>query len=157
MVLDNFTKTYNKIAWRNNLLKITFDFILPSFCLLSSCSNFYSFSVDFTFETEDKLIWGFISALFVLLLYLAFMMRKHYALTLQNRIIRLKLRYRYFALTGKRFEVIEVQLKDEQLFALRFAADDEFLRLIKKTLSNNLTGTQIKKAIIHWKGDYERV
>ena len=35
------------------------------------------------------------------------MLRQHYALTLQNRIIRLELRYRYFTLTGKRFEEID--------------------------------------------------
>ena len=118
---------------------------------------FIVFSLYFTFATAEKLIWGFISAIFVLLLYLAFMMRQHYALTLQNRIVRLELRYRYFSLTGKRFEIIEVQLKDEQLFALRFAPDEEFLQLIEKTISKNLTDLQIKKAIIHWKGDYERV
>jgi hypothetical protein len=111
----------------------------------------------FTFATAEKLIWAFINALFVLLFCLAFMMRQHYALTLQNRIVRLELRYRYFSLTGKRFEIIEVQLKDEQLFALRFAPDAEFLHLIEKTLSKNLTDLQIKKAIIQWKGDYERV
>jgi hypothetical protein len=85
------------------------------------------------------------------------MIRQHYALTLQNRIVRLELRYRYISLTGKRFEVIEIQLKDEQLFALRFAPDEEFLQLIEKTQSKNLTRLQIKKAIINWKGDYERV
>lgn len=119
--------------------------------------GFLAFSVYFTFTTQDKLIWFFISAIFVVLFCLAFMLRQHYALTLQNRIVRLELRYRYFALTWKRFENIENQLKDEQLFALRFAPDEELLELIEKTLSKNLSGTEIKKNIIHWKGDYERV
>jgi hypothetical protein len=119
--------------------------------------GFLAFSVYFTFTTQDKLIWVFISAIFVVLFCLAFMLRQHYALTLQNRIVRLELRYRYFALTWKRFENIENQLKDEQLFALRFAPDEELLGLIEKTLSKNLSGTEIKKNIIHWKGDYERV
>ena len=118
---------------------------------------FIVFSIYFTFAKAEKLIWAFITALFVLICCLAFMMRQHYALTLQNRIVRLELCYRYFTLTGKRFEIIEVQLKDEQLFALRFASDEEFLQLIEKTISKNLTNHQIKKAIIHWKGDYHRV
>ena len=118
---------------------------------------FLAFSVYFIFTTEDQLIWSFISAVFVVLFCLAFMMRQHYALTLQNRIVRLELRYRYFALTWKRFEDIEHQLNDDQLFALRFAPDEELKGLIEKTLSKNLSGTEIKKAIIHWKGDYERV
>jgi hypothetical protein len=119
--------------------------------------TFQAFSMYFTFTSEDKMIWAFISVIFIVLFCLAFMVRQHYALTLQNRIVRLELRYRYFALTWKRFEVIEDQLKEDQLFALRFASDEELKGLIEKTLSENLSGTEIKKAIVHWKGDYERV
>ena len=118
---------------------------------------FLAFSIYFTFTQEDQLLWAFISVVFIFLFCLAFMLRQHYALILQNRIVHLELRYRYFALTGKRLETIENQLKDDQLFALRFAPDEELLSLIEKTLSKNLSGTEIKKAIIHWKGDYERV
>lgn len=119
--------------------------------------GFLAFSVYFTFTKEDKLIWAFISAIFIALFCLAFMVRQHYALILQNRIVRLELRYRYFALTWKRFEAIEDQLKDDQIFALRFAPDEELLGLIERTLTKNLSGIEIKKAIVHWKGDYERV
>ena len=114
---------------------------------------FLAFSVYFVFTTEDQLIWTFISAIFIVLFGLAFMVRQHYALTLQNRIVRLELRYRYFALTWKRLENIEHQLNDDQLFALRFAPDEELMGLIEKTLAENLSGTEIKKAIVHWKGD----
>ena len=119
--------------------------------------TFQAFSMYFTFTKEDKLIWAFISASFIALFCLAFMVRQHYALILQNRIVRLELRYRYFALTWKRFEAIEDQLKNDQIFALRFAPDEELLGLIEKTISKNLSGTEIKKAIVNWKGDYERV
>ncbi|MDR6845966.1 DUF6526 family protein [Flavobacterium granuli] len=115
------------------------------------------FSVYFIFTSEDQLIWTFISAIFIMLFFLAFMIRQHYALTLQNRIIRLELRYRYFSLTGKRMENFEQRLNDNQLFALRFAQDDEFVKLVEKTLYENLSGTEIKKAIKNWKGDYNRV
>jgi hypothetical protein len=115
------------------------------------------FSVYFIFTSEDKLIWTFISAIFIMLFFLAFMLRQHYALTLQNRIVSLELRYRYFSLTGKRLENFEHRLKDDQLFALRFAPDDEFVKLVDKTLYENLSGTEIKKAIKNWKGDYNRV
>lgn len=118
---------------------------------------FLAFSVYFTFTTEDKLIWTFISAVFVVLFCLALMIRQHYALTLQDRIVRLELRYRYFALTWKRFEDFENQLTDDQLFALRFAPDEELKELLERTLLENLSGTEIKKAILNWKGDYERV
>lgn len=85
------------------------------------------------------------------------MLRQHYALTLQNRIIRLELRYRYFTLTGKRFEEIEYKFTDDQIFALRFAPNDEVLTLIDDALKNNLSGDSIKKAIVHWRADYHRV
>lgn len=116
-----------------------------------------SLSIYFVFESEDKLIWAFIGAIFVILFCLAFMIRQHYALTLQNRIVRLELRYRYFSITGKRLENFEYRLKDEQLFALRFASDDELEDLTKKTIFANLSAIEIKKAITTWKGDYNRV
>ncbi|WP_264563815.1 DUF6526 family protein [Flavobacterium sp. N3904] len=116
-----------------------------------------AFSVYFIFTSDNQLIWSFISAVFIVLFFLAFMLRQHYALTLQNRIVRLELRYRYFSLTGKRLEDFEYRLKDEQLFALRFASDDELEELIEKTLFNKLSGTEIKKEIKNWKGDYARV
>ncbi|WP_348822351.1 DUF6526 family protein [Flavobacterium aestuarii] len=116
-----------------------------------------SFSVYFAITTTDKLIWSFIGGIFIVLFGLGFMLRQHYALMLQNRIVRLELRYRYFSLTGRRMEHFEHRLKEEQLFALRFASDDELEELIKKTLSENLSGIEIKKAIKRWKGDYARV
>ena len=119
--------------------------------------TFLSFSIYFSYTTEDSLIWAFISGIFVVLFCLAFMLRQHYALTLQNRIVRLELRYRYFSITGKRLEDFEHQLNDDQLFALRFAPDDEFPALTQRVLNENLSGKEIKKAIQHWKGDYERV
>jgi len=108
-------------------------------------------------NNEDKLIWGFISVCFVFLFCLAYMLRQHYSLILQNRIVRLELRYRYFTLTGKRLEEFEYKLTDDQIFALRFAPDDEILNLIDDAIKNNLTGSAIKKAIVHWKADYHRV
>ncbi|WP_316634990.1 DUF6526 family protein [uncultured Flavobacterium sp.] len=114
-------------------------------------------SIYFAITTNDTLIWSFISVGFVFLFCLAYMLRQHYAVTLQNRIIRLEIRYRYFTLTGKRFEEIEHKFTDEQIFAFRFAPDNEFLPLLEDALKNNLSGDSIKKAIVHWKPDYNRV
>ncbi|MFV8351706.1 DUF6526 family protein [Flavobacterium sp. XS1P32] len=118
---------------------------------------FLSFSIYFAFTTEDVIVWSFLSAIFVVLFCLAFMLRQHYALTLQNRIVRLELRYRYLATTAERFEKFENQLNDDQIFALRFAPDEELQNLVVRTLNENLTGKDIKKAIINWKADHERV
>jgi len=118
---------------------------------------FLGSSIYFACTTDDSLIWTFISVAFVFLFCLAFMLRQHYAITLQNRIVKTELRYRYFVLSGSRFETIEYKFTDDQLFALRFASDGEFLSLTDRTLNENLTGEDIKKAIVHWKGDYCRV
>jgi len=123
----------------------------PLLIIVLSCSIYFGFT------SEDHLLWTFISILFIFLFCTAFMLRQHYALTLQNRIVRLELRYRYFTLTGKRFEEIESKLTDSQLFALRFCPDDEFPQLTQRALTENLNGTSIKKAIKNWRGDYERV
>jgi hypothetical protein len=60
-------------------------------------------------------------------------------------------------LTGNRLETIEYKFTDDQLYALRFASDAEFLPLMDRALKENLSGDDIKKAIVYWKGDYCRV
>ncbi|QSW88516.1 hypothetical protein J0383_20020 [Flavobacterium endoglycinae] len=118
---------------------------------------FLAGSIYFAYTTDETLIWSFISVIFVFFFFLALMLRQHYALILQNRIVRLELRYRYFTLTGKRLEEFEHKLTDAQIFALRFAPDNEILPLIEDAVKNNLSGDAIKKAIVHWRADYNRV
>jgi hypothetical protein len=114
-------------------------------------------SIYFAITSANQLLWAFIAVIFVFLFCLAFMLRQHYALILQNRIVKLELRYRYFVLTGNRLETIEYKFTDDQLYALRFASDAEFLPLMDRALKENLSGDDIKKAIVYWKGDYCRV
>ncbi|MEL1256038.1 DUF6526 family protein [Flavobacterium sp. DGU38] len=118
---------------------------------------FLGISVYFTITSAEKLVWGFITAIFVYLFWLAYMLRQHYALILQNRIIKAEFRYRYFVLTGSPFEAIEYKYTEDQIFALRFASDAELLPLMQRALVENLSGEDIKQAINHWKGDYNRV
>ena len=108
---------------------------------------------------EPDYAWLWISQilLWIMLIWLSFMLRQHYSLTLQNRIVRLELRFRYFALTQQRFEPLEQQLSFRQLVALRFAADEEFPALIERTLRENLSPEQIKKSIKNWNPDDMRV
>jgi len=42
--------------------------------------------------------WLAITAIFVLIGWLSFMTRQHYALTLQNRMVRMEMRLRYYSL-----------------------------------------------------------
>lgn len=114
-------------------------------------------AVYFSFTRPETAIWVFISFLLLLITWVSYMMRQHYALTLQDRIIRLEVRYRYFTLTGKRLEEFEQELRDSQLFSLRFASDAEFVALVEKARQEKIGGDQIKRSIADWKADVHRV
>lgn len=106
---------------------------------------------------EDRSIWVVAGLGFATITWLAYMVRQHYTLTVQNRIVLQELRYRYFVTTGKRFEPIEGQLTEGQLFALRFAPDDELPALADRALCDQLSPDAIKKSIKNWKPDHRRV
>jgi Family of unknown function (DUF6526) len=120
-------------------------------CLLIICTkNYMAHPAN---ETE----WLMMGALTCMLGGLSFMMRQHYALTNQNRTVRLEMRLRYYQLTQKRFEPFEQQLNFKQIAALRFAGDGELLPLIDKTITENLQPDDIKKLVTDWQPDHMRV
>ncbi len=106
---------------------------------------------------HSSLEWIIITSLVVLLTWLSFMLRQHYALTCQNRIVRLELRFRYFVLTGERLDLLEDRLSFGQLAALRFASDEELPALVKRALAEGLSPDTIKRAIKNWLPDTMRV
>ena len=106
---------------------------------------------------EQKHLWLAITVLLFFIGWSSFMMRQHYALGNQNRIVRMELRFRYYVLTGKRLELLEDKLSFPQLAALRFASDEELPALIGRTVQENLSPVQIKKSIVHWLPDTMRV
>lgn len=98
-----------------------------------------------------------LALVFIFLGWLSYMMRQHYALGNQNRIIRLEFRLRYFQLTGKTFDALEEQLTFSQIAALRFASDGEVLSLIQEAIDKKLSSGEIKRSIKNWKADFMRV
>lgn len=100
-------------------------------------------------------IW--ITVVLIFIFWVAVMLRQHYALGNQNRIVRMEMRLRYYQLTGKRFEPLEQQLSFGQIAALRFASDEELLSLIDRTLKENLSAKQIKQSVTNWQADDMRV
>ena len=103
------------------------------------------------------MIWSAISAVVVLMIVLSFMLRQHYALGLQDRIIVNEFKLRYYTLTGNRLENSTYHFSDAQIFALRFAADDELMDLMHQTVQNNWSPSKIKRNIKNWKADNSRV
>ena len=106
---------------------------------------------------EQWLIWTFITIGLLLIILLSFMLRQHYALMNQNRIVRLELRFRYYVLTQQRFEELEQKLSRGQLFALRFASDEELPSLANRAINEQLQPDAIKRSIKNWLPDEMRV
>jgi hypothetical protein len=105
----------------------------------------------------NSIVWVFMSIILLLVGWLSFMLRQHYAMTLQNRVVILEMRYRYFAITGERLEPLEVELTFGQIAALRFASDGELPALLQRTIAEKLPPDQIKKSIQNWLPDERRV
>jgi len=103
------------------------------------------------------MIWSAISAVVVLMIVLSFMLRQHYALGLQDRIIINEFKFRYFALTGNRLENSTYQFSDAQIFALRFAEDEDLMELMHQTAQNDWSSSKIKRNIKNWKADDKRI
>lgn len=106
---------------------------------------------------ENKLVWILFSVVIFLVFYLTIMVRQHYALGNQNRIVRLEFKQRYFEIFNKRSDEIAEKLSFDQIAALRFAYDDEFKELLYKAIHENISGDQIKKSIKNWCPDNHRV
>ena len=108
-------------------------------------------------DDVNRKIWIFGAAIVFLIGWLSFMLRQHYGMTLQNRIVVFEMRYRFYVLTGQRFEPIEDQLSFGQIAALRFASDAELPALVNRVLAEKLSSDAIKKAIINWLPDHRRI
>lgn len=145
MAEQNF---HNHIRWY-----IPHHFVFYPLALILTGAGIY-FAVTLP---DQRAIWLFAVALLLLLTWFSYMVRQHYAMTLQNRLVLLELRYRYYATTHLRFEALEKHLSFGQRAALRFASDDELPALAQRAVDEKLSPTAIKKAIGEWKGDYRRV
>ncbi len=128
-------------------------FIFYPLLLIALFASFVAYS----HHPEQREVWIAMITIFIFVGWSSFMMRQHYALGNQNRIVRLELRFRYYVLTGKRLEQLESNLSFGQLAALRFASDEELPPLVERTLKENLNARQIKSLIVHWLPDLMRV
>ncbi len=108
-------------------------------------------------STGNTSLWWVVTAGLGLVAWLSFMMRQHYALVLQNRLVRMEMRFRYYVLTGQRLEPLERQLTFKQLAALRFASDEELPALLQQALKERLSPKDIKRNIRNWQADDMRV
>lgn len=80
-----------------------------------------------------------------------------YPLATQKRVIRLEVSLRYLALTGEHFHDKARHLDDQQVAALSYAGDEEFLVLLDKAIDEKLRPDEILRRIENWKPDFERI
>jgi hypothetical protein len=76
-----------------------------------------------------------------------------YTVRLQDRIVRLEMQLRLERLGG---EHDFPRLSTAQLAALRFASNAELPGLLDRSLAENLTPDQIKRAVCDWQPDFYR-
>ncbi|RSK42817.1 DUF6526 family protein [Hymenobacter perfusus] len=108
-------------------------------------------------DDETSRLWFTVMALAIVGLGTLVMMRQHYALQLQDRLIRLEVRQRYFEITGQSLRPLEAQLQLSQILALRFAGDDELPGLVQAAIREKLSSKDIQARIQHFQFDHLRV
>ncbi|ULL18289.1 hypothetical protein DVH26_29795 [Paenibacillus sp. H1-7] len=89
-----------------------------------------------------------------LMMVMTMIFSRIFACKAQDRAIRAEENLRYFVLTGK---LLDPSLTMDQIIALRFAADEEFLSLCAMAVNEHAAPDKIKRSIKAWKADYDRV
>jgi len=137
-------------ANHNRLVPPFHMFVLPVLLINFIWSIVRLVKIGFTFE----LIFGVIlaAAFIVLALY-----ARLFALTVQDRVIRLEMRLRLMELLPADLRARIPELTVGQLVSLRFAGDAELPVLARKVLDDKLTDRKaIKQLVKNWQGDYLR-
>lgn len=80
-------------------------------------------------------------------------MFRTFALKAQDRAIRAEENLRHYVMTGK---LHDKSLSIQQIIALRFASDEEFVALSERAAKEKMSNRDIKKAVKNWKADYHR-
>ncbi|PJN56335.1 hypothetical protein PAEVO_30580 [Paenibacillus sp. GM2FR] len=111
----------------------------------------------YLFVTNMRGISLFTSLLLILMSFSVVMtlfLIRQFVCKVQDRVIRAEENLRHFVTTGR---LLDPNLTIEQIIALRFASDDEFLMLCEKAVNENLSSKNIKLAIRNWRSDHHRV
>jgi len=109
--------------------------------------------INLMHSAKENLYSASLICLIAVILVLFFIYVRVFALKAQDRAIRAEESLRHFVMTGK---PLSSKLSISQVIALRFAPDEEYLSLVAKTLQDNLSNKEIKKAIKNWRADHHR-
>lgn len=125
-------------------------FVLPVFLLNIGWTIYHLVKAGISFESV-------LGVLLALALFVFSFFARVFALTVQDRVIRLEMRLRLA-------EILPVDLRPRipeftvaQLVSLRFASDAELPALARKVLEEKLENRKaIKQLVKNWQGDYLR-
>jgi Family of unknown function (DUF6526) len=79
---------------------------------------------------------------------------RSFALKAQDRAIRAEEQLRHYVMTGK---LLDPRLTIQQIIALRFASNEEFVALAQRATDQNMAAKDIKQAVKGWRADTYRV
>jgi hypothetical protein len=100
---------------------------------------------------------GGIGVLTSVAILIGFLCARMFALSVQDRVIRLEERLRCERLLPQDLHARIVEFKPGQLISLRFASDAEFPTLARKVLNEKMTDRKaIKQQIKDWRADFLR-
>jgi len=132
------------------LVPLFHQFALPVLLLNLIWTIYHLVKAGVSFETVDGILLAL--ALMVIALY-----GRLFALTVQDRVIRLEMRLRLAELLPPDLRPRIPEFTIAQLVSLRFASDAELPALARKTLDEKLSDRKtIKQLVKDWQGDYLR-
>ncbi|MGB6482482.1 MAG: DUF6526 family protein [Candidatus Acidiferrales bacterium] len=128
-----------------------FHFVALPILLLNFADQIYRL-IHFGFSFD-----AVVSILLAIALILVALYARMFALTVQDRVIRLEMRLRLEGVLPPDLKPLIPKFSVDQLVALRFASDAELPALCRRVLDEKLTARKsIKQLIKTWKADYLR-
>jgi hypothetical protein len=125
-------------------------FVLPVFMLNVGWTIYHVFKAGISFESILMILVAFALLTFALF-------ARVFALTVQDRVIRLEMRLRLAEILPADLRPRIPELSVGQLCALRFASDAELPALSRKVLDEKMNDRKaIKQLVKDWQGDYLR-
>jgi hypothetical protein len=127
-----------------------FHFVVLPILLVNLIWSLWQVFKAFSWPTVLAALVAF--ALFGIAIY-----ARNFALSVQDRVIRLEMRLRLERLLSPDLHGRIPGLTVEQLVGLRFAGDDELPALVREVLEKNITARkEIKRRIRNWQADHQR-
>ena len=129
-----------------------FHYVLLPVLLLTLIGS--SVNLYLSFGDHTRIYSASLIVVLTISLIVASFLARIFALKAQDRAIRAEENLRHFALTGK---LLDPRLTVRQIIALRFASDQEFVELARRSAADGLEPDAIKQVVKNWRSDTDRV